>query len=509
VAVYETDNVGIAPTLDATDVFRTELVRHRERAGLHGRRGWLMRRALVAADAVGVTIAFAVSSVAFPTANGDRIQPGGEIVLFALTLPMWLLLAKLQGLYERDEERADHSTIDEFAGVLIIVTLGTWFFQALSWMTGLASPQLGRLVAFWVLAIGFVTTARAVARALTRRSSAYSMRTLVVGAGAIGQLVARKIGQHPEYRLDLVGFVDAEPLESRPETREVATLGELDALQSLVAEHRIDRVIVAFSNEPDSQTMNVVRSLRDGDVIVDVVPRLFDVIGPRASMHSLEGMPLVCVPPARLSRSSFVTKRIVDIAVAASSLLVLLPLFIYAAIRIKLDSPGPVFFRQERLGLDMRHFTCLKFRTMKVDTDPEEHRAYVESIATSGANLNGNGMYKLNRDNAVTPFGRWLRKTSLDELPQLINVLRGDMSIVGPRPCIPYEIEFFQSHHVERFLVPQGITGLWQVSARANSTFGEALDMDVAYVRGWSLGLDLRLLFRTPFALLRQRRSTA
>jgi exopolysaccharide biosynthesis polyprenyl glycosylphosphotransferase len=422
---------------------------------------------------------------------------------------MWLLLAKLQGLYERDEERTDHSTIDEFAGVLVIVTLGTWFFEALSWVTGLASPQFGRLVAFWVLAIGFVTTARAVARTLTRRSPAYSMRTLVVGAGAIGQLVARKIGQHPEYRLDLVGFVDAEPLESRAETREVATLGELEDLQSLVAEHRIDRVIVAFSNEPDSETMNVVRSLRDGDVIVDVVPRLFDVIGPRASMHSIEGMPLVCVPPARLSRSSFVLKRVVDIAVAASGLLVLLPLFIYAAIRIKLDSPGPVFFRQERLGLDMKPFTCLKFRTMKVDTDPEEHRAYVESIASSSASVNGNGMYKLNRDNAVTPFGRWLRKTSLDELPQLINVLRGDMSIVGPRPCISYELEFFRSHHVERFLVPQGITGLWQVSARANSTFGEALDMDVAYVRGWSFGLDLRLLFRTPFALLRQRRSTA
>ena len=181
----------------------------------------------------------------------------------------------------------------------------------------------------------------------------------------------------------------------------------------------------------------------------------------------------------------------------------------YAAIRIKLDSAGPVFFRQERLGLDMRPFTCLKFRTMQVDTDPEEHRAYVESITSSRASVNGNGMYKLNRDDAVTPFGRWLRKTSLDELPQLLNVLRGDMSIVGPRPCIPYEVEFFQPHHVERFLVPQGITGLWQVSARANSTFGEALDMDVAYVRGWSLGLDLRLLFRTPFALLRQRRATA
>jgi lipopolysaccharide/colanic/teichoic acid biosynthesis glycosyltransferase len=146
---------------------------------------------------------------------------------------------------------------------------------------------------------------------------------------------------------------------------------------------------------------------------------------------------------------------------------------------------------------------------MQVDTDPEEHRAYVQSITSSRASVSGNGMYKLNRDNAVTPFGRWLRKTSLDELPQLINVVRGDMSIVGPRPCIPYELEFFQPHHVERFLVPQGITGLWQVSARANSTFGEALDMDVAYVRGWSLGLDLRLLFRTPFALLHQRRATA
>ena len=123
--------------------------------------------------------------------------------------------------------------------------------------------------------------------------------------------------------------------------------------------------------------------------------------------------------------------------------------------------------------------------------------------------MNANGTYKLERDSEITPFGRFLRKTSLDELPQLINVLRGEMSLVGPRPCIPYETEFFEPHHFDRFLVPQGITGLWQVTARAKSTFGEALEMDVAYVRGWSLGLDLRLLLRTPFALLRQRKATA
>ena len=150
------------------------------------------------------------------------------------------------------------------------------------------------------------------------------------------------------------------------------------------------------------------------------------------------------------------------------------PLFVYAAIRIKLDSAGPVFFRQERLGLDMRPFRCAKFRHDAGRHGSRGAPCLVESITSSRASVNGNGMYKLNRDDAVTPFGRWLRKTSLDELPQLINVVRGDMSIVGPRPCIPYEIEFFQPHHVERFLVPQGITGLWQVSAGANSTFGEA-----------------------------------
>ena len=468
-----------------------------------------MRRALVAADTTGIAIAFALSSALFAVNTSDTIRPSGEVFLFLLTLPMWLALSKLQGLYERDEERADHSTVDEFAGVVIVVTLGTWLFQAMSWGTGMASPQLGRLVAFWLMAIALVATGRAAARTLVRQSPGYAMRAVVVGAGEIGQLVARKIGQHPEYGIDLVGFVDAEPLDSRPETRDVRELGGLRDLQRLIAEHEIDRVIVAFSNEPDTETMDVVRSLRDRDVIVDVVPRLFDLMGPRASMHLLEGMPLVCVPPARLSRSSLIMKRAVDIVVAIAGLLLTAPLFAYCALRIRLDSPGPVLFRQERLGLDMDPFTCLKFRTMHVDTNPEQHRAYIESIATSSAGVNENGIYKLDRNDAVTSFGRWLRKTSLDELPQLINVLRGDMSVVGPRPCIPYEVEFFQPHHVERFLVPQGITGLWQVSARANSTFGEALDMDVAYVRGWSLGLDLRLLFRTPFALLRQRRATA
>jgi lipopolysaccharide/colanic/teichoic acid biosynthesis glycosyltransferase len=157
----------------------------------------------------------------------------------------------------------------------------------------------------------------------------------------------------------------------------------------------------------------------------------------------------------------------------------------------------------------MKEFTALKFRTMKVDTDASAHREYIRRIMSTAAESESSGLYKLERPDSTTRTGRWLRKTSLDELPQLINVLRGDMSLVGPRPCIPYEAENFHAHHHERFLMPQGITGLWQVTARANATYLEALDLDVAYVRDWSLGLDLRLLLRTPFQMLRQRGATA
>jgi lipopolysaccharide/colanic/teichoic acid biosynthesis glycosyltransferase len=186
-------------------------------------------------------------------------------------------------------------------------------------------------------------------------------------------------------------------------------------------------------------------------------------------------------------------------------LVVFSPLMVLIAICIRLDTKGPALFRQERLGYNMKHFTVLKFRTMGVDTDEEEHRRYIESTLTHEASPNSNGLYKLDRTSSVTRVGAFLRKTSLDELPQLLNVLAGEMSLVGPRPCLDYETKGFAEHHFERFLVPPGLTGLWQVTARARSTFGEAVDMDVAYVRGWSLSLDLRLLLKTPLSLFRMR----
>ena len=192
-----------------------------------------------------------------------------------------------------------------------------------------------------------------------------------------------------------------------------------------------------------------------------------------------------------------------DVFGATIVILLCAPLVAVVAFLIKRDSPGPVFFQQTRLGKDMREFSLLKFRTMRVDVDESKHRDYIASTMSTSAMVGENGCYKLERADEITRVGRWLRKTSLDELPQLWNVIKGEMSLVGPRPCLHYETEFFAPHHFDRFLVPAGLTGLWQVSARAHSTFGEALDLDVLYAQNWSLGLDLALLARTPAQLFK------
>jgi exopolysaccharide biosynthesis polyprenyl glycosylphosphotransferase len=472
------------------------------------RRGWLVRRMLLAADLFGLISAFVLVQTLLTARAGGRLPSLGEFLLLLATLPGWIVIAKLYRLYDHDEERTHHPTTDDLAGVFHLVTVGVWIFYAGSRLTGIAAPDLSKMTAFWALAVGLVTLSRAGARAWCRRSISYLQNTIVVGAGDVGQHVARKLLRHPEYGLNLMGFVDSTPKPRQDGLEHVVLLGSPSALPDLVRLLDIERIIIAFSGDAPKKTLELVRSLNDTDVQIDIVPRLFELIGPSVTVDTLEGLPLVELPPPRLSRSSFLVKRTIDVAASLLLLIMIAPLFAYVAWRIKRDSPGPVFFRQKRLGLNQREFTALKFRTMKVGADTSAHRAYIERVMDPTVAPNGNGLYKLERHDAVTPYGRWLRKTSLDELPQLINVLRGDMSLVGPRPCIEYETKHFLPHHYDRFLVPPGITGLWQVTARAHASFREALDMDVAYARGWSLGLDFRLLCRTPLQVL-GRKATA
>jgi exopolysaccharide biosynthesis polyprenyl glycosylphosphotransferase len=468
-----------------------------------GGRGWLMRRLLALADLIGLSAAFVLVEVVYGNRGANPVSLKAEIAYFVASLPIYVVGAKLFGLYDRDEERAAHSTPDDLVRVFLLVTVGVFVVEHAVDLTAVASPDLLKVSVFWAAAILGVTCARIVVRTLARSSASYMQNTVIVGAGEIGQLIARKLLRHGEYGVKLVGFVDADPRERHPEVDHVDILGGIDRLENIVDEHRVERVIFAYSKDAQTDLLELVRRLRDAGVQVDVVPRLFEVIGPRVDIHTVEGVSLIGLPPVRLPRSSQAIKRGLDVVLASACLIVGAPLFALFALLIKRDSPGPVFFRQTRLGKDMRPFTLLKFRTMRTETDDSVHREFIAATMERSAVPTATGLYKLERADSVTPIGRFLRRTSLDELPQLINILRGEMSLVGPRPCIPYETERFKPHHFDRFLVPAGLTGLWQTSARAQSTFGEALDMDVLYAQSWSLSLDLLLLARTPLQLLR------
>lgn len=462
-----------------------------------GRRS-LVRRALLAADLTGLALAYAAAQATGPT----EWPPAAELGAFLVLLPFWIVAAKLFGLYGADEQRIDHSTVDEIVAVVLLGTVASWALFAVSHLAGRLPELSGKLLVFWLAAVGAVVTVRSVTRAVLRRRPGFRQRVLILGAGSTARLVARKLRQHAEYGVDVVGFVD-EWAGGKDET--VGTPAELPELVSRLG---VERVIVAFGSQSAEETLETIRSLGQLDVYVDLVPRLYDVVGPSGRIHTIEGLPLIDLPPVRLARSTRIVKRTIDVVGALVGLVLTAPLFLVLAILIRRESAGPAFFRQTRLGEQMREFTVLKFRTMRVDADQDCHREFIRDLMDATAAPQSNGLFKLDRSDAVTRVGAFLRRTSLDELPQLVNVLRGDMSLVGPRPCIPYETQFFRPHHFERFLVPAGLTGLWQVTARAHSTFGEALDMDVAYARGWSLGLDLNLLLRTVRQVL-TRKGTA
>jgi exopolysaccharide biosynthesis polyprenyl glycosylphosphotransferase len=473
----------------------TAILAHRRGGSIAKRRGWLVRRALFLADIVGIVAGVTLVSL---------IAEGSP--WYVLIAPLGIMLGKLYGLYDGDEEHAHHTTVGDMIGVFHVFTISAFLLIAISAAFS-ASLDVGAVTLLWAVTGLFVTANRAIARGAVHRSLAYQQNAVIVGAGDVGQLIGRKILQHPEYGINVVGFVDANPKEPRAELEDMTILGTPDDLTRIVTEFDVDRVIVAFSGESNEGTLALVRELRDKSMQIDIVPRLFEAVGPNAGIHSIEGLPLMGLPSVRITRTSRWIKRAVDIAVAATMLLITAPLFAFIAVKVKRSSPGPIFFRQERLGLERRPFTMLKFRTMYVDTDDAAHREYIRETMHTSAAPTANGLYKLSQSAAVTPFGAWLRKTSLDELAQLLNVLRGDMSIVGPRPCLLYETEFFEPHHFERFQVPQGITGLWQVEGRALMTPKEAFDLDVAYARSWSLRLDLSLMLRTTNQIVRRDRA--
>jgi exopolysaccharide biosynthesis polyprenyl glycosylphosphotransferase len=463
---------------------------------------------LLASDTLALVLAWLISyAVASSMPLQAVLQPRG-LTLLAAGLPAWLAGARLSGLRWRDGPPAMYAKAQGRVGLGLLVVIGTGTFLVLAFTTRVDVPARDGLVVFALSAVALVTAGRVATRAIAQRCDGYGQSAVIVGAGEVGQLVARKLLRHPEYGVKLVGFVDTPPKQWRADVANVPVLGAIDDLASIVRKLAVDRVIVAFSTRNDHDTLARVRPLAGLNVHVDVVTRMFEMVGPRAGLLDLEGIPLVSISPRPRSVASLRVKRAIDVVGASVGLILAAPLFGWAAWRIPRESRGPLFYRQTRLGANMQAFTMLKFRTMTADADQLSHQAYVERVMNGEHAAGVSELYKLDRRDVVTPTGRWLRRTSLDELPQLVNVLQGKMSLVGPRPCLAYEAEHFAERHYERFLVRPGITGLWQVTARAHASFAEALEMDVMYVRDWSLALDLSLLLRTPTEVLRQRKAT-
>jgi exopolysaccharide biosynthesis polyprenyl glycosylphosphotransferase len=460
-----------------------------------------MRRLLLAADLIGLTTAFLLALVMAPPTATDRVDGSWEVALFLLSLPLWVVLFRLHSLYDRDGERSDHSTVDDVVGVFHVVTIGTWSFLAVTYLSGLPHPTLPRLIVFWLTALAVVPLLRAAVRFVGRRHAAYVQNVIIVGSGQVARLLASKIRQHPEYGLTVVGFVDRDGGASLNGDGRLPLIGETDDLPDLVRSCGADRVVITFSSESAEETLDVVRRLQDTNVQVDIVPRMFEVLGTNAQLHTIEGMPMVGLPVPRLSASSRLLKRSLDLAGAVGGLIVLGPLFLLISAWIKLDSRGPVFFRQVRMGARDRTFRVFKFRTMV--NDAERRKSEVAHL-----NMHRNGdsrMFKIPNDPRVTRPGAFLRRTRIDELPQLLNVIRGEMSLVGPRPLILDEDKYVQRWARRRLKLKPGMTGLWQVLGASDIPFDEMTKLDYLYVTNWSLREDLRLIMLTLPALARAR----
>jgi exopolysaccharide biosynthesis polyprenyl glycosylphosphotransferase len=495
----------------AVDNRTLEIIEHRRRSRGVRKRGWLVRRALLAADVLGLCLAFAITEALFaPGAGPDTLNPWAEVLLFLVTLPLWVVVAKVYSLYDRDEERADHSTADDVSGVLHLITIGTWLLFAGAYLTRLAHPSVPKLLTFWCLAFLGVSGCRGVARSLCRLSDCYLQNTLIVGTGKVGQLIARKLLAHPEYGLNLVGFIDAQPRHRAGDLESLAVLGACEDVPALARLLNIDRVVIAFSGEQHSQLLALVKALSLLDVRIDIVPRLFEGIAPNVHVHLIEGLPLLGLPPMRLSRSSRLVKRTIDLTAAAITLLLLAPILVVIALVVKIDSRGPALYRHPRAGKQGREIGILKFRTMRLEAcrgarygGDDAERMFADLISSSGRRDEFEATYKLKDDPRVTRVGRTLRKLSLDELPQLINVLRGDLSLVGPRAVTHEELARYGDAADVLLAIRPGVTGFWQVNGRSRLSYADRVRLDLAYISGWSLGLDINIVVKTLRTLVR------
>ena len=346
-------------------------------------------------------------------------------------------------------------------------------------------------------AIVYVAGARFVyekASGLVLRAAGYRRRTVLVGSGAQIEAVAHALASSPYKGVNVVGFMSLKP---RPDNG-LKSLGKLKDLDAVIAEHRIEEVVIADSDFPQREAVDLVEKCHQRGVTVRVAPSTMEILIHRAEFVPGQSVPLFELKPPVFDGFDYAVKRTFDIIVSVLLLIVLSPLLALIVLAIKLSSRGPIIYRSMRPGIGGVVFPCLKFRTMSVDADRKQGRLE-KSNEADGA------LFKIRKDPRLTAVGPFLRRFSLDELPQLGNVLRGEMSLVGPRPLPERDYDRLDDWHKKRYLVLPGMTGLWQVSGRSDLEFDDLVRLDFLYLERWSIFLDLTILLKTLPAILLRR----
>jgi exopolysaccharide biosynthesis polyprenyl glycosylphosphotransferase len=450
------------------------------------RRGMILRRLLAAGDWLALVATLCAVTAATSTTD--------IATLFWATLfsPAWILVVKLHGLYDNDHRRIRHSTLDELPSLVSACTLGTLLLDGLLALSpvGPLSPQSAIAVGVCTLAVSFVL--RGSLRFLWHRLTPVATG-VVVGPPAVADLMARRISTHPEARLNLVGYLSAS--EERP-ARELPRLGSIEDIARVAGEHAIERVVVTEHEMGRTGAERLIEECKAAGLALTFLPQHYGLLGPGIELNRLAELPVLDFRFSDPPRSTVAMKRVMDVVVSAALLLLLSPLLLAVALWILLDDGRPVFFRQRRAGKDGVPFTMLKFRTMVADA--EQRLPELVDLATLDQPA-----FKIPDDPRVTRAGRSLRRTSIDELPQLINVLRGDMSLVGPRPEEESVVALYDERQRSRLAIKPGITGPMQVYGRSDLTFEERLAMERDYLDNLSLLTDLEILLRTPRAMVR------
>lgn len=471
--------------------------------------GHKYHRLLAAADASALVLAAAIALIVVDLA-GAGADSGRWAVVVAVLAPLWILAAYQVGLYGQVERRLHVDYVTELVPTVVALTVWSWFLVLLGGVAAPDGPNLFGPSVLWLVAIPLILGLRAAARTFARTRPWFRRSVALIGDTSAVEVLKQRIDRHPEWGLNVgLRLTRCEQerrwqmFGRRPDFGEVPEPLEGDevspiGLTRLILGADIDRAIVAGGPETLTDRIKLAHTLLDRGVAVDFLAGGPETLYGTSITHHLEGMTLMSSRPSFPRPMDRLLKRVIDVVLSSILLVLTSPLLLYAAIRIKRESPGPVFFRQDRTGLNEELFEVVKLRTM-YDGAHEERDALRQATQSEG---NDDVLFKLDDDPRVTEIGRFLRRTSLDELPQLWNVLKGDMSMVGPRPLVPEEAEKAQGMYMARFNVKPGVAGPWQAEGRSEIPFEDMLRLDYSYVAGCSLGEDLKLLLRTFSAVV-------